>query len=175
MLLNEMMKIERAQYLRADSRERTEERRGHANGFKSKVLTTRVGKLTLAIPQVRGLVEGFEPFYPKALERVVRSERALAAAVAESCLQGVSTRRMLKITEELCGFLMSSSQVSRITSEFDEQLSAWRNRPLGACPYLLLDARYKNVRHGRKVVSCAVLWAIGVDLLGKRSVLGVSV
>ncbi|MBL8693024.1 MAG: transposase [Planctomycetes bacterium] len=85
-------------HLRADSHERTDERREHANGFKSKVLATRVGKLTPAIPQVRGLPGGSEPFYPKAL---VRSERALAAAVAQSYLQGVSTRRMLKIEENV--------------------------------------------------------------------------
>ncbi|MBL8693196.1 MAG: transposase [Planctomycetes bacterium] len=128
MLLNEMMKIEREQYLPADSHERAQERRGHDNGFRSKVLATRVGKLTLAIPQARGLAEGSELFYPKALDR------ALVAAVSESYLLGVSTRRMLKITEELCGFQVSSSQVSRITSELDEHFGAWRNRPLGVCP-----------------------------------------
>jgi len=82
---------------------------------------------------------------------------------------------MLKIAEELCGFEVSSSQVSRITAELDEQLGAWRNRPLGVCPYLLLDARYEKVRQGGKVVNWAVLIAIGIEVLSKRSVLGMSV
>jgi transposase-like protein len=148
---------------------------GHANGFKPKNLKSRIGELALEIPQVRGLSEGAEPFYPRSLERGLRSERALKLAVAEMYLQGVSTRRVLEVTKQLCGFEVSSSQVSRATALLDEELEAWRTRSLGAMPHLILDARYEKVRHGGKVVSCAVLWAIGVDLEGQRSVLGVSV
>lgn len=174
-LFDEAMKIERTEFLKAAPYERSSERVGHANGFKPKNLKTRIGELDLRIPQVRGLPEGTEPFYPRSLERGLRSERALKLAVAEMYLQGVSTRRVLEVTKELCGFEVSSSQVSRATALLDEELEAWRTRALGAMAYLILDARYEKVRHGGKVVSCAVLWAIGVSPEGQRNVLGVSV
>jgi putative transposase len=109
------------------------------------------------------------------LERGERSERALKLAVAEMYVQGVSTRKVAAITEELCGLEVSSVQVSRAAALLDEELAGWRNRPLGETPYLILDARYEKIRHGGSVVSCAVLVAIGVTPEGGRSVLGVSV
>ena len=169
-LLNEVMKLERAQALGAGSYQRSEGRTGHANGFKPKTVQTRVGALTLAVPQARGV-----EFYPSALEKGVRSERALKLAVAEMYVQGVSTRKVAAITEKLCGLDLTSSQVSRAAEALDEELEKWRTRPLGETPYLILDARYEKVRHGGQVVSCAVLVAIGIDPEGKRSVLGVSV
>jgi transposase-like protein len=174
-LLNEAMKIERENFLQAKSHERTDSRRGYANGFKPKRVKSRVGELDLKVPQVRDLDEGVEPFYPKSLERGVRSERALKLALAEMYVQGVSTRKVTEITEELCGVEVSSAQVSRAAAALDLELEAWRSRPLGACPYLVLDARYEKVRHAGSVRSCAVLVAIGVRDDGKRSVLGVSV
>jgi transposase-like protein len=90
-------------------------------------------------------------------------------------LQGVSTRKVAEITQELCGLDVTSAQVSRATAELDEQLETWRDRPLGRAPYLLLDARYEKVRHSGSVVDCAVLVAVGVREDGKRSILGVSV
>lgn len=169
-LFNEAMKLERSAILGAQPYERTDERRGHANGFKPKTLATRVGQLKLQIPQTRGV-----DFYPQSLERGVRSERALKLAVAEMYVQGVSTRKVTEITSELCGLEVSSSQVSRAAQLLDEELDSWRNRPLGRLPYLLLDARYEKVRHGGSVVDCAVLVAVGVLPDGKRTVLGVSV
>ena len=174
LLLNEAMKLERAAFLGAQPHERTEGRRGYANGFKPKVVSTRLGKLSLEVPQVRGVVDG-ERFYPQALERGSRSERALKLAVAEMYVQGVSTRRVREITEKLCGLQITSAQVSRVTAELDAQLEEWRGRPLGRTIYLSLDARYEKVRHGGSVVPCAVLSAIGVDHEGRRSILGVSV
>lgn len=174
LLLNEAMKLERSAFLRAQPHERTEARRGYANGFKPKTASTRLGKLDLEIPQVRGPVDG-ENFYPQALERGCRSERALKLAVAEMYVQGVSTRRVKEITERLCGLNITSAQVSRVTAELDAELEAWRNRPLGRMVYLILDARYEKMRHGGSVVSCAVLSAIGITPQGQRSVLGVSV
>jgi putative transposase len=174
-LLNEAMKIEREAFLQARPHERTDARRGYANGFKPKRLKTRLGELDLQVPQVRDLEEGVERFYPKALERGVRSERALKLAVAEMYVQGVSTRKVAEITHELCGLDVSSAQVSRAAAALDSELEAWRSRPLGKCPYLVLDARYEKVRHAGSVRSCAVLVAIGVRDDGKRSVLGVSV
>jgi len=169
-VLNEAMKIERSQALGARPFERTPQRRGQANGFKPKTVLSRLGKLRLAVPQTRDV-----PFYPSALERGERSERALKVALAEMYVQGVSTRKVKSIVEELCGSGVSSTQVSRCAAELDEVLTKWRERPLGAYPFLILDARYEKVRHGGSVVDCAVLVAVGIGTDGKRSILGVSV
>ena len=169
-LMNEAMKLERAEALHATPYERTDERSGYANGFKPKAVNSRLGRLELRVPQTRGV-----EFYPSSLERGERSERALKLAVAEMYVQGVSTRKVQQITQQLCGLDVSSSQVSRAAALLDEELDAWRNRPLARTPYLILDARYEKVRHGGSVVDCAVLIAIGVTPAGKRSVLGVSV
>jgi putative transposase len=171
LLLNEAMRLERSQALEADPYQRTEKRRGYANGFQPKTVTTRLGELALEVPPVRGEVE----FYPSALERGVRSERALKCAIAEMYVQGVSTRKVTEVMRELCGLEVSSTQVSRATKLLDEELSRWRNRPLGAVPYVFLDARYEKIRHGGSVVSCAVRMAFGVNESGQRTVLGVSV
>lgn len=169
LLMNEAMKLQRSEALGALPYQRTDERRGHANGFKPKTVASRLGKLQLQVPQTRGV-----EFYPTVLERGERSERALKLAVAEMYVQGVSTRKVAAITQELCGLEVSSVQVSRAAALLDEELSAWRNRPLGEIPYLILDARYEKVRHGGAVVSSAVLVAIGVTSEGVRSILGVS-
>jgi transposase-like protein len=169
-LLNEVMKLQRAHALGAAPYQRTDQRRGHANGFKARTLHTRLGALTVDVPQTRGV-----EFYPSALEKGVRSERALKLAVAEMYVQGVSTRKVAAITKELCGLEVTSSQVSRAAQALDDELEKWRTRPLGETPYLILDARYEHVRHGGQVRSCAVLVAIGIDRRGKRSILGVSV
>jgi transposase-like protein len=168
-LLNEVMKIERAHALGAGPYQRSEHRKGHANGYKPRTIRTRIGPLTVEVPQARGV-----EFYPSALEKGVRSERALKLAVAEMYVQGVSTRKVAAITEKLCGLEVTSGEVSRAAQALDAELEAWRTRPLGETPYLILDARYEHVRHGGQVVSCAVLVAIGIDTAGKRSILGVS-
>ena len=173
-LVNEAMKLQRAEFLGAQPHERAESRRGYANGYKPKTVSTRVGEIEFAVPQVRDRVDG-DRFYPSALEKGIRSERALKLAVAEMYVQGVSTRKVAAITEELCGVSISSTQVSRAAALLDEELDHWRNRELGKCRYLILDARYEKVRHGGSVVSAAVLIAIGVDEHRRRSILGVSV
>jgi len=174
-LYNAAMEIERAQFLGAGRYERSENRIGQGNGFKNKTINARVGKIPLKIPQVRGLPKGAEGFYPKSLEKGIRSERALKLALAEMYIHGVSTRRVTKITEELCGLEISSTQVSRATKLLDEEVESWRNRRLGSIRYLVLDARYEKVRHGGSVIDCAVLVALGVGVDGKRTVLGTSV
>lgn len=174
-VFNAAMKIERSEFLGAGPFERTDDRIGHANGFKPRRIQTRAGVLELAIPQVRGLDDGEPGFYPRSLERGVRSERALKLALAEMYVQGVSTRKVMAITEKLCGFEVSSTQVSRAMQGLDTELQAWRERPIGEIPYLILDARYEKVRHSGAVIDCAVLIAIGVTPQGKRSILGVSV
>ena len=169
-LLNHAMLIERNKHLNAAPYERTETRLGYANGFKPKTVKSRVGELSLEVPQVRD-----SSFYPSALERGLRSERALTVAVAEMYVQGVATRRVKAITEQLCGIEISSSDVSRAAQEVDETLSQWRNRRLGAYDYLFLDARYEKVRRNGSVSDSAVLVAYGITHDGERHILGVSV
>ena len=169
-LVNVAMQIERQRHLGVGPYERSSERRGYANGYKPKTVATRIGKLTFDVPQVR---EG--GFYPNALEKGLRSERALKLALAEMYVQGVSTRRVRKITEELCGFEVSSTQVSQARASLDEQLAAWRERPLEASPYIWLDAHYEKVRQEGQVRDVAVLKAVGLNGAGQRVVLGISV
>jgi transposase-like protein len=169
-LLNETMKAERSIALGAKPYERSEARKGYANGFKPKTVLTRYGKLELDIPQARGL-----SFYPKSLEKGCRSEKALKLAIAEMYVKGVSTRRVAAITEELCGHKVSSSQVSKISKILDEEVQSFKNRPLGYFPYVYLDARYERVREGGFTRDCAVLIAIGINNEGNREVLGFSV
>lgn len=139
-LMNEAMKFERSSFLGADLHERTDGRRGHANGYKPKTVKTRVGEMTLQVPQVRDVEDGAS-FYPQSLEKGQRSERALRLAVAEMYVQGVSTRRVTEITRELCGLEVSSTDVSRAAELLDAELEQWRTRPLGRFEYLVLDAR----------------------------------
>ena len=174
-LMNEAMKIERSDYLQATPYERNEDRVGHANGFKDKTVCTRVGDVTLQVPQVRGVPADLVGFYPRSLEKGLRSERALKLAIAEMYVQGVSTRKVAQITQELCGVEVTSAQVSRASQLLDEELEIWRTRPLGEIPYLVLDARYEKVRHGGHIVDVALLIAVGVQAEGKRTVLGVRV
>lgn len=169
-VVNECMLIERQNALGVGPYQRGEGRKGQANGFKPKRLKTRVGPLELDVPQVRGA-----KFYPSALEKGSRSERALIAAMAEMYVQGVPTRKVTKVVEELCGSQVSSSDVSRATALLDKELQQWRNQPIGEIKYLIADARYEKIREGGCVVDCAVLVAIGVDPEGRRRVLGVSV
>ena len=159
LLINEAMKIERQRFLCASPYERTERRRGYANGFKKKRVKTRIGELDLDIPQVRD-VEGGEKFYASSLERGVRSERALSLCICEMYLNGVATRKVAQITEKLCGFEISSSQVSRLCAKLDEELELWRNRKLGKCEFLILGARYENVRQDGKIVPAALMTAM---------------
>jgi putative transposase len=169
-LVNAAMQVERQKHLGVDPYERSPERQGYANGFKPKTLKTRLGEITFDVPQVR---DG--SFYPDALEKGLRSERALTLALAEMYVQGVSTRRVKTIVEQLCGTSISSSQVSRAAAQLDETLEAWRNRPLDMIHYLYLDARYEKVRMDGQIRDAAILIASGVVPDGKRQILGVSI
>lgn len=156
-LLNEMMKVERSRHLQAAPYERSEQRQGYANGFKAKRVRARVGELNLAMPQ-----DARQRLLPQ-LPGEGKSERALRLALAEAYVQGVSTRKMDKLTQELCGIEVSSTEVSRAAQALDETLSAWRERPLGAMPYVYLDARYEKGRHGGQVVDSAALYWTSVS------------
>jgi len=170
-LVNEAMRVERHQVLQAQPYERTDTRLGYANGYKPKTLASRVGPITFRVPQVRGETA----FYPRALEKGIRSEQALKLAMAEMYVQGVSTRKVSAIVEELCGTSVSSAQVSDCAKHLDTELQKWRDRPLGTYPYLMFDARYEKVRHDGQLRDCAVLIALGIAPSGQRSLLGVSV
>jgi putative transposase len=169
-VVNAAMQAERQQYLGAAPYQRTPERQDQANGFKPKTVKTRLGEITFSIPQVR---QG--DFYPDALEKGLRSERALTLTLAEMYIQGVSTRKVTAVLEQLCGTSVSATQVSKAMALLDETLEAWRKRPLCECPYLILDARYEKVRQDGQVRDTAILMASGIDLKGKRHLLGVSI
>jgi transposase-like protein len=169
-LLNAAMLFEREHFLQAAPYERTADRRDYANGFKPKQLRTRVGDLDLRVPQVRS-----SGFYPHSLERGSRSERALKLSLAEMYVQGVSTRKVKAITEKLCGFEVTSSQVSRAVADLDQHFKQGRERALSQMPYLQVDARYEKVREGGLGIDQAVLVAISIDVEGMREVIGISV
>jgi len=172
LLLNAAMIIERSVHIGAKPFERSEERTGYANGMKERTFHSSVGALSLRVPQTRGCEE---PYKPSMLESGSRVDRALKTAIAEMYLQGVSTRRVTKIMEQLCGLEVSSTQVSRLTAELDETFTQWRERPLPEIAHLIVDATYIKVRVEGSVRDCAVLTAIGVRREdGKRMILGVS-
>ncbi len=171
-VLNAAMKLERQEHLRAEPHERNPERNGQANGFKDRTLSTRLGQIGVSVPQVRG---GEGHFRPASLEAALLSEKALKVALAEMYVQGVATRRVKEILEALCGFSVSSMEVSRAAASLDEVLTRWRERALGVTPLVMFDALWCKVRQGGIVVDATVLVAIGVREDGRRSVLGVSV
>ena len=171
-LMNLAMRMEREQFLGAGHYERSLGRHGYANGTKSKKIDTPAGTLTLDVPKT---ADTPKPFFPQSLERGRRSCRAVMLAAAEMYVKGVSTRAVEKVLAEFGIEGLSSTQVSRAAALLDEELKAWRNRPLGCFRYLFLDARYEKTREHGVADDCAVLSAIGIDPAGKRRVLGVSV
>ncbi len=169
-LMNEAMKVERAKYLGSMPYERNPERNDYSNGFKNKTVNTRVGSIDLQVPQVRSC-----EFYPESLDRGLRSEQALRLTVAEMYLQGVSTRKVQKITQILCGVNISSTDVSRSTKLLDDEQAKWRTRKLGKYTYMTCDAIYEKTRRDGCVVDSAVLIAYGINAHGIRDILGISV
>lgn len=167
--LQQLLECEMDEALGARNGERCEERMGYRSGYYGRSLVTRVGKLELRIPQDR---QG--RFRTELFERYQRSEKALVAALAEMYVQGVSTRKVKAITEELCGHSFSASSISTITKTLDEQLEAFAQRQLEEdYPYLIVDARYERVRIDGAIRSQAVLIAIGINWDGRRCILGV--
>jgi transposase-like protein len=167
--VQEVLEGEMQQTVGAGKSERTEGRRGYRSGYYERKLTTRVGTIDVRVPQDR---DG--RFSTEIFERYSRSEKALVASLVEMYVQGVSTRKVKAITEELCGHEFSASAVSRVSKTLDEQLRSFAERPLDeAYPYLILDARYERVREGGVVGRRAVLIGIGINNEGRRCVLGV--
>lgn len=171
-LMNAAMLLERATQIGAAPYERVERRNGHANGFKPRNFHTSMGSLELDVPQIRG---SEAPFTTSLLEKGSRSDRALKAAISSMYIQGVSTRRVTKVMGELCGFDVSSTQVSKLTATLDAEFKRWRERPLPDISRLFVDATYYKVRIDSNVRDCATLIAIGIRRdNGKRIILGVS-
>ena len=170
--LQQILETEMTAHVGAEPYERTETRTGHRNGYRPRTLHTRVGTLTLLVPQDR---EG--TFSTLLFARYQRSEKALVTALMEMYLEGVSTRKVREITEALCGTSFSKSLVSQLVGRLDAELEAWRQRPLDAAtyPYLLVDARYEDVRCGGRIVSQGVLIVKGIREDGKREILAVEV
>lgn len=168
-LVQEVLESEMTECLGASKGERTDGRQGYRSGYYPRTLVTRVGKLELRVPQDR---QG--RFSTEVFERYQRSEKALVSTLMEMYIQGVSTRKVKRITEELCGHQFSASSVSRINRRMDGQLQRFHERRLEeAYPYLVLDARYEKVREDGVIRSQAVLCAIGIHTDGRREVLGV--
>ena len=166
-----LMEVEVAQHLGAERYERTGERRGERNGYRARDWDTRVGTIELRVPRVR---DG--GYFPSLLEPRRRAERALVAVVREAYVQGVSTRRVDDLVRALGLEGISKSQVSRLCAELDAEVARFRGRRLeGPHPYVWLDATFVKVRHDGRVVSMAVVIAVGVRATGEREVLGLDV
>jgi putative transposase len=167
--IQQLLEEELTAFLKAEPYTRTEERRGYRNGYKPRTLKTRVGQLELMVPKDR---EG--RFQTELFEKYQRSEKALVLSIMEMYIQGVSTRKVKKITEELCGLEISKSQVSTLVKGLDKDVQKWRMRPLTKrYPYLVVDARYERIRRDGSIIPQGVLIVVGIDAEGYREVLGV--
>jgi transposase-like protein len=170
--LNQLLQAEITEHLHATPGERTDERRGYRNGSYRRSLTTRVGTLELEVPRDRA-----GSFRTELFERYQRSEKALVLSLMDMVVQGVSTRKVKKITRTLCGREFSKSTVSDLAQGLDAQVRAWAERPLDdrAYPFLLADALQVKVRRQGAVRSTVVMLAIGINEAGYRELLGLEV
>jgi putative transposase len=171
-VLQGLLEAEMTEHIGAAPYERTQDRKGQRNGYKPRTLRTRVGTLNLAVPQDR---QG--AFSTRLFARYQRNEKALCLALMQMYVEGVSTRKVKEVTEELCGTSFSKSLVSQLASSLDSELEAWRNRRLEAeaYPYLYVDACYEKVRVDGRVVNQGVLLVSAVRDDGMREILGVEV
>jgi len=167
--MQSILEVEMQECLQAGKHERTEGRLGYRSGYYRRGLVTRVGTIVLRVPQDRA-----GQFSTQVFQQYQRSEKALVAALAQMYVQGVSTRKVAAITEELCGQQFSASSISAITARLDGRLEEFSRRPLEQeFPYVVVDARYERVREGGVIVSRAILIALGIDWEGRRQVLAV--
>lgn len=170
--LNTFLAAESAEQLKAEPYERTEERTDQRNGFRERPLTTRIGTIELQVPRHRN-----KPFHTVLFENYQRHEAALITTMAEMVIDGVSTRKVSKVMETLCGKEFSKSTVSEACKQLDQEVEAFRNRPLkaGQFPFLMLDATYFKTREDHRIVSKAFMIAVGITALGEREVIGFGV
>lgn len=169
--VQKLLEYEMSDYLQAIPYQRTVGRRGYRSGHRPRTLRTRTGTLSLDVPTERS-----GRFRTRVFDRYQRSEQAFVLALQEMYLQGVSTRKVREITEEMCATPVSASTVSRLVRQLDEDLARWRNRRLvEPYPYLIVDARYERVRQNERIESLGVLVIIGVSGKGQRDIIGVTV
>lgn len=170
-ILNQVLQAQASEQLQAEPYERNGTRQGYRNGFREREITTRVGPLTLEVPRLRN-----GSFSTEMFERYQRSEQALVLAMMEMVLQGVSTRKVSAITEELCGKSFSKSTVSALCEALDPAVEAFRNRPLHKhYPFVIVDALYTKIREAGRVRSKGVLVATGINEDGYREILGLNI
>ncbi len=170
-ILNQVLNAQASEQVGADRYERSEERTGYHNGFRMRTITTRVGTIELQVPRLR---DG--KFSTTLFRQYQRSEQALVLAMMEMVVNGVSTRKVSSITEELCGKQFSKSTVSDLCKNLDPIVNEFRNRKLtNKYPFVIADALYTKVRENGRVRSKGLLSAIGVREDGKREILGFSV
>ena len=170
--LNSVMKAESTEQLHAESYERSDERSGYRNGSRERVLNTRIGTFVLTVPKHRGGV----PFKTEIFDTYCRSEAALIASMAEMVVNGVSTRKVSKVVEVLCGTSISKSAVSDLCKDLDKAVNDFKNRPLTDCyPLVTVDATYFKVREDHKVISKALMIAYATNSKGLRDIIGFGV
>lgn len=170
-VLNQVLKAQSTEQLHVEKYERNEERTALRNGTYERGLSTRVGKLILSVPRHR---DG--SFSTELFSRYQRSEQALVLSLMEMVIQGVSTRKVTKITEELCGTEFSKSTVSELCKSLDPTIQAWNDRPLTKeYAFVIVDALYTKVREEGRVRSRGVLIATGINIEGTREILGLTV
>lgn len=171
-MMNQFMEKERDDYIQASSHERNENRQDYRNGYYERELLLKIGRVTLRVPRTRN--GGFDT---EAFEKYQRSERALLMSMLEMVVNGVSTRKVTKVVQQLCGESVSKSLVSSLTEALEPEVKAWNERPLNTIyyPYIYADATYIKVREDHKIVSKGVYIALGVNYKGKREILGMHV
>jgi len=166
--LNAILKTESKEQIKAESYERTEERTDSRNGSRERTLCTRIGAITLTVPRHRN-----KPFKSMIFENYSRSEAALIAAMTEMVVNGVSTRKVSIVVEQLCGKSISKSSVSELCKDLDTSVKAFKDRPLeGEYPFLIVDATYFKVRENHRVISKAFMIALAYNEKGKREIIG---
>ena len=171
-ILNAVMLAESEEQLGASMHERTENRQDYRNGIRERVLNTRIGSLTLEVPRHRN-----QPFHTMVFENYQRSEASLIATMVQMVIAGVSTRKVSKVVEILCGTSFSKSTVSELCKKLDAEIMAFRSRPLNMndAPFLMVDATYFKAREEHRIVSKAFLVALAITSDGSREIVGFDV
>lgn len=171
-ILNAVMLMESEEQLGASRHERTTDRQDYRNGTRARVLNTRIGALTLDVPRHRN-----QPFHTMVFENYQRSEASLIATMVQMVIAGVSTRKVSKVVETLCGTSYSKSTVSELCKKLDSEIAAFKTRPLNMndAPFLMVDATYFKAREEHKIVSKAFLVALAITSDGCREIVGFDV
>ena len=171
-ILNAVMLAESEQQLGASMHERTEDRQDYRNGIRERILNTRIGSLVLEVPRHRN-----QPFHTMVFENYQRSEASLIATMVQMVISGVSTRKVSKVVETLCGTSFSKSTVSALCKKLDAEIMAFKSRPLNMndAPFLMVDATYFKAREDHKIVSKAFLVALAITSDGSREIVGFDV